>query len=133
MFWIFCTPIKTPQNNLLIRSVVAGAIELDHRAQRRRAPLPVDDIRPQHQRGRARDHVVDLADMVMLGDGIRCRLFQPAAMHHADADMRLADVDIAHLLVEQFFRDGLFRITFEFGGRDIGAGAQCRSAAGRWD
>ena len=67
--------------------------------------------------------MVDFADLVMFGDRIRIGLVQFAAMDHADADMRLADDDIADLLVEQLFRQRLFRIAFEFGCRNIGAGA----------
>ena len=67
--------------------------------------------------------MVDLADMVVLGDGIRRRFLQPAAMDHADADVRLADVYIPDLLIDQFLRDGLLGIIFKFGCWNIGAGA----------
>ena len=60
--------------------------------------------------------MIDLADMVVLGDRIRRRFFQPAAMDHADADMGLADVDVAHLLVQQLSASAFF-LVFKFGGR----------------
>jgi hypothetical protein len=47
--------------------------------------------------------------------------FEPAAMDHADADPRLADIDVAHLLVDQPFRDRLLRIALKLGRRNMGA------------
>jgi hypothetical protein len=43
-------------------------------------------------------------------------------MNHADADARLADIDVADLLVDQLFRDGLLRVALEFGRGNITAG-----------
>src|ERR1700744_5527510 len=55
----------------------------------------------------------------MLGYRIRRRLLEPAAMHPADPDMGLADVDIADLLVEQLFVQRLLGVSVDLGGRDI--------------
>jgi hypothetical protein len=74
----------------------------------------------QHQGRRPRNDVIDLADPVVLGYRVRRRLFQPAAMHPANADTGLADVDIADLLVEQLFIPRLLGIGVDLGSRDIG-------------
>jgi hypothetical protein len=42
---------------------------------------------------------------------------------HADADMRLADIDIPHLLVEQLFRKRLLGVALEFAQGNVGPGA----------
>ncbi len=49
-------------------------------------------------------------------------------MHHADADVRLADFDIPHLLVEQAFGDGLLSVGLEFTEGDVvpGTHVACR-------
>ena len=44
-------------------------------------------------------------------------------MHDADADIGLADIDIPHLLVEQFFGERLLLIVLEFAQGNVGAGA----------
>src|ERR1700722_1144066 len=41
-------------------------------------------------------------------------------MDHADADPRLADVDVAHLLVDQLLGDGFLGIALKLAGRNIG-------------
>ena len=61
------------------------------------------------------DHVIDLADLVVLGDRVRRRLVQFAAMDHADADARLADIDVADLLVQQLFGERLLRVGLQLG------------------
>jgi hypothetical protein len=53
--------------------------------------------------------------------------FEPAAMDHADADPRLADIDVAHLLVDQPFRDRLLRIALKLGRRNMGAFSSLRA------
>jgi hypothetical protein len=64
--------------------------------------------------------MVDFADLVMFGDRIRSRFLQPAAMDHADADMRLADIDIPHLLVEQLLRKRFFRVALKLACGHVG-------------
>src|SRR5215208_3172055 len=44
-------------------------------------------------------------------------------MHHADADVRLADLDIAYLLIQELFFEGLLCVRLQFGERDVIAGA----------
>ena len=39
----------------------------------------------------------------------------PAAMNHADTYARFPDVDVAHLLIDQLFRDGFLRVALELG------------------
>ena len=48
--------------------------------------------------------MINLADLIMFGNGVRRRLVELAAMDPADADMGLADVDIPNLLVQEFLR-----------------------------
>jgi hypothetical protein len=66
--------------------------------------------------------VVDLADLNVLGDRDRRRRGQLAAMDDADADVRLADVDVARLLVDQVLGDRLRRVRLDLRSRDLGAG-----------
>src|ERR1700744_4107854 len=40
-------------------------------------------------------------------------------MDHANTDPRLADVDVAKLLIDQLLRDGLLRVAIELGRRDM--------------
>ena len=67
--------------------------------------------------------MVDLAHVVMLCDRAGGRLVELVAMDHADADVGLADVDVAHLLVEELLGDRLLRVSIEFRCRDVGARA----------
>ena len=70
-----------------------------------------DDVRPEHERRRAGDDVVDLADLIVFGDRVRRRLVQLAAIHHADADVSLAELDVAHLLIDAASRRWLSSYT----------------------
>jgi len=100
-------------------SVVPRTVELHHGRLRRRTPLPVRDVGTKDQRRLTGNDVVDLADLIMLGNRIRSRLVELATIYNADADMRFPDVDIAHLLVDQFFRNRFLAISLYLGKRNI--------------
>ena len=87
--------------------LLPGPLNSDDGPLRRRTTLSVDDVGTEHQRRRAVDDVIDLADLIVLGDRVRRRLVQLAAIHHADADVGLADFDVSHLLIDQLFGDRL--------------------------
>jgi hypothetical protein len=40
-------------------------------------------------------------------------------MDHADADVRFADLDVPHLLIDQAFGDGLLRVSLKLAQRDV--------------
>jgi hypothetical protein len=46
-------------------------------------------------------------------------------MHHADADVRLADFDIPHLLIEQAFGDGFLCVGLQLAEGDVVPGTCC--------
>src|SRR4029453_19134707 len=46
-----------------------------------------------------------------------------AAMHHADPDVRLADLDVPHLLIDQLLRDRLLRVGLKLAERNVVARA----------
>src|SRR5262245_15911550 len=56
-----------------LRPIVSGSIVLDNRSQGCRTPLSIRDVRSKDQRGRSGNDVIDLADLVMFGDRVRCR------------------------------------------------------------
>ena len=68
---------------------------------RRRPTLHADDVGAGDQRRRPVDDVVNLADEIVFRDRFRRGRIQLAAVHDADADVRLADVDVARLLVDE--------------------------------
>src|SRR6185503_2227943 len=102
-----------------VRAVVAWSVELADGQLRCRAPLPVRDVGSEHQRRRAVDDVVDLADLVVFGDGVGRGFVQLPTMHHPDADVRLADLDVAHLLIEEVLGESLLRVRLQLAERDV--------------
>src|SRR5262245_4722779 len=84
-----------------VRSIVPRTIELDDGSLCSGTTLPVCDIRPKHKRRRSIDDVIDLAYLIMLGNRVRIRLVELATMDHPDSDVRLSNLDIAHLLIGQ--------------------------------
>src|SRR5262245_57251643 len=43
-------------------------------------------------------------------------------MHHADADVRLADLDVAHLLIGELLGDRFLRVRLQLAQRNVGPG-----------
>ncbi len=80
--------------------IAAGAVQQADVLVGGGTPRGVDQIRTGDERRGSGNHVIDLADEVVLGHGSRLRLIEPGAMHHADRHAALADVDRAHLLVD---------------------------------
>ena len=107
----------------MVDAVVAGAVEQPHRFLRGGTALHVDDVGAGHERRRALDDVVDLADEIVLGHGVRPRFVQLAAVHHADAHMRLADLDVADLLIDQPLFHGLGDVVLDLALGQIGGRA----------
>src|SRR6185369_3476590 len=100
-------------------AVVARSVVLDDGTLRRGAALAVDDIGPEDERRRALDNPIDLADLVVLGDRGGTWLVQLRAVFDADADPGLADVDRAHLLIDQLLFDRLLRVGLQFLGGNV--------------
>src|SRR5262245_28422805 len=53
-------------------------------------------------------------------------------MHHADADMRLTDLDVAHLLIDEVLLNRFLPIGFQLRHRDVGTGAHVAARFGIW-
>src|SRR5439155_10394140 len=100
-------------------SVVPRPVEFDNGPQGRGTPLPVGDIRPQDERGRTRDDVVDLTDQVVFGNRVRRGLVQLSAIDHADADVSFPELNIPYLLIDQLLGDGFFRVALKLRERNV--------------
>src|SRR5262249_4466781 len=66
-----------------------------------------------------RDDVVHLANEIMFRDRILRRFVQFSAMHHADTDMSLSELDISHLLIGKFLVNRFLRVSLEFSARYV--------------
>ena len=63
--------------------------------------------------------MIDLTDQIVLGDRVRRRCVKLAAMHDANANVRLADVDVAHLLVGPLLGNRLLDVGLQFVERNV--------------
>src|SRR5207237_4589931 len=76
--------------------------------------LPVGDVGTENEYGRTGDDVVNLADQIMLRDGVRCRFVQFSPVDYTNTNVSLSDVDIPYLLVNQFFCNCFLCIRLQF-------------------
>ena len=92
--------------------------------------MSVEDVRTEDQRGRSGNDVVDLAYQVVFGNRVGGGFVQLSPIDHADADMSLSDLDIPHLLIGQFLRDGFLCVRLELGQRNVRPGTHVAGRLG---
>src|ERR1700730_7054221 len=68
--------------------------------------LCADKVGAGDERRRAVDDVIDLAHLVVFGNGVGRRLFEFAAIDDANVHVGLPSINRANLLIDYFFGDG---------------------------
>ncbi len=101
------------------RAVVPRPVEFPDRLHGRRTALFVRDVGAEHERRRAGDDVVDLADEIVLRHRVRPRSVQRSSIDHTDADVSLADVVGPDLLIGQTLVDRLLGVGLDLRQRDV--------------
>src|ERR1700681_2098385 len=86
----------------------------------RRSRNQIHDVGTGHEGSRAIDDMIDLADLIMLGDTLFDRGGDFAAIDHGYVNVGLPDAECANLLIGYGDAFGALQISFQLFGGDIG-------------